>query len=135
MEFSFDDGQLCSSVVWDSYSYACIFHGAGQACVFVIVKYFFYCFQGFCQPGGLIYYLAVGQFLSWADGVAVADFPWADANLFCQLCQHHFHGEAGLCHAKASEGTGWGVVGVVCFSVYLEVLVVVWAGGVGAGSF
>ena len=48
---------------------------------------------------------------AWANHIATANFPTADAHLLGQTVEHAFHGEVGLVGAEATKGTvadgGW----------------------------
>ena len=119
--------------VGNAHAYAGVLHGAGYTHIFCLVIVGLHRLQRLHQTGLRAYDLPVGQGLSGADGVAVADLPGGDAHQVRHLVQHGLQPEAGLGHAEAPERPRRGIVSVVGVPVDLEILIVVGPRRVGAG--
>ena len=72
--------QAAPAGVRDAHAHAGVLHGASQAHVLVILHIGLHRLQRLHQAGGVVYDLAVGQLLSRANGVAVADLPGGKAH-------------------------------------------------------
>ena len=90
--------------------------------------------QRLLQRRGAVGNLAVGQNLARLDGVTVANLPRIQADLLGQQVDEALERKLGLTHAKAAEGTGRRVVGVVAKAADVGVLVLVGADGMRAGA-
>ena len=116
----------------DANAHAGIFHGAGNAHVFILFADVLHGLQRLYQACGGRRDLPVGQGLTGTDGVAIADLPGGNTQLVGHFRQRHLHGEAGLRHAKAAERAGRRVIGIVRPTGNLKILVVIRARGVRA---
>ena len=83
---------------------------------------------------GAVGNLAVGQNLARLDGVAVANLPRIQTDLFGQQVDQALERKLGLANAKAAVRTGGRVVGVVAKAANVGVLVLVGADGMRAGA-
>ena len=135
MYFSVYNGKDRSSKIRDTNADTGIFHSTGNTDILIVFKYIFDRFQCLHQSGRLIYDLTVWKHLSRPDCITVADLPGTDADLLCQLRQHHFHTEAGLCDTKTTESSSRRIICIICFSVNLEILVIIRSGCMRTGSF
>ena len=119
--------QVNSSKVQKTHAHASVLHGTCNACVPVGFVFVLDGLKRLHQASCVVNDLAVWKCLTWPYGVAVANLPVRDSNFVCNVVEHGLYGKARLGYTKASECARRRVVGVVGVSVYLEVLVVVWA--------
>ena len=131
--------QLAAAPVGDADADARVFHCAGNAdrlslfhCLVVIRLD---CLKRFDKARFRAHDLAVRQFLSGPNGVAVTDFPRGDADLVGHFVQKRLGGEARLRDAEAAERACGRVVGIIGRALDLEILIVIGAGCVCARAF
>ena len=134
MDLAVTHHQPDPACIRDAHAHTRVLHGAGDAHVPGLVVIGLHRLQRLHQAGGIVHDLSIGQLLTGADGVAVADLPGADAHQVRHLVQQALDAEAGLCHAEAPEGAGGWIVRVIGPAIDLKILVVIGAGGVGAGA-
>ena len=128
------DLEAHAPVVGKSHAHACVLHGAGDSGVLCALVGILHGKKGFDKACGLVDYLAVGEALTGPDCISVSDFPVRDAHLVGHVVQKALHGEAGLRHSEAPEGSGRGIVGVPGIAVHFYVAETVGAGGMRAGA-
>ena len=133
MCFSILNGKNRSSKIRNTNADTGIFHGTGNTYILIVFKYIFHRFQCLHQSGGFIYDLSVWKYLSRSDRIAITDLPGANADLLCQLRQHHFHAEAGLGYTESTEGASRRIVCIICFSIDFKVLIVIRTRRMGTG--
>ena len=90
--------------------------------------------QRLLQRRGAVGNLAVGQHLARLNRVLVANLPRVQTDLLGQQVDQALERKLGLTHAKAAEGAGRRVVGVVAKTADVGVLVLVGADGMRAGA-
>ena len=90
--------------------------------------------QRLLQRRGAVGNLAVGKHLARLNRVLVANLPRIQADLLGQQVDQALERKLGLTHAKAAEGTGRRVVGVVAKTADVGVLVLVGPDGMRAGA-
>ena len=127
-------GQAAAADVRQAHAYAAVFHGPGDARVGAAFKRFPHGLQTFDVARIRRGDLPVGQHLSGADGVAVADLPRGDAHLLGQQVQVDLAREAALRDAEAAEGAAGHVVGIDADAGDVHVLEVVGTAGMRAGA-
>ena len=66
---------------------------------------------------------------AWANHIATANFPTADAHLLGQTVEHAFHGKLSLIGAEATKGTADWVVGAHGDGLNIDRRHVIWAAG------
>ena len=131
------DDELAAAPIGDAHAHTGVFHGAGDAhgvaAANGLVIGGLYGLQRLHQARGLIHDLAVGQNAAGADGIAITDLPGADAHQIRHLVEQRLRAEAGLGHAKAPEGPGGRIVGVIRAALDLEVFIGIGPRRMGAG--
>ena len=133
LDLPFLDQQAAASPVRQSYAHARILHCTGDSGIRLAVIDVFYRFQRLCHRCGRIRNLAIWQYLSRTDRVAVANLPWRDPHHFRQLVQIHLRRKAGLGHAESTKCPCRRVIGIDCRTVDIYVLEIIGSGRMSTG--
>ena len=129
------DHQPRPALVRQADAHAGILHGAGNTgpagIGFVNILY---CQEGLLEGCRRVGDLSVGKDFARLDGVAEADLPGGDPDLFSQQVDHGLQGKFALADAEAPEGARGRIVGIVTVSADIGILVAVGTHGMGTGA-
>ena len=129
------DANLAAAGIGQAHAHAGVLHGTGDASVAGMrIVGILDLEQRLLQRRGAVGNLAVGQHLARLNRVLIANLPRIQTDLLGQQVDQALERKLGLAHAKAAEGTGRRVVGVVAKAANVGVLVLVGADGMRAGA-